>query len=66
MNMDSIIWYCTEDGTLYPNEKLARKYYKKWCKDTGTDYYEEIFTECYKPISFIEYNQWIAGVDTGH
>ena len=54
--MSEIIWYCTEDGTIYPNEVEARKAYREWCEAHYSEYDEEIFKDCYHPITFRDYN----------
>lgn len=57
--MNQMIWYCTEDGTIYPNEHEARKGYAEFCKENAEDFDEEIFTLCYQPISFADYNEQV-------
>ena len=61
--MKEKIWYCTEDFTIYPTEKDARKGYIEWLvkntKDGKKNYSEEIFRECYREISFKEFNEII-------
>ena len=61
--MKEKIWYCTEDFTIYPTEKDARKGYIEWLvkntKDGKKNYSEEIFCKCYKEISFKKFNEII-------
>lgn len=56
--MEQKIWYCTEDGTIYPDENAAREGYKIWLKEnTGEDFDEELFHDFYKETTFAEYNK---------
>lgn len=55
--MNEIIWYCLEDGLIFPNEEEARKAYKHLCDKWGEEYDEVIFSECYSPITFLNYNK---------
>jgi len=57
--MNRILWYCTEDGTIYPDKVTAREGYKKWLVENMSedDYDEDIFKNCYQPITFEEYNE---------
>lgn len=57
--MNQKIWYCTEDGYIFPNETAAREGYKLWLKENmdEDDFDEEIFRACYKEITFAEYNE---------
>lgn len=58
--MNRILWYCTEDGTIYPDEATAREGYKKWLVENVSedDYDEDIFRTCYLPITFEKYNEF--------
>lgn len=52
--MNQIIWYCTEDASIYPNEKSAREGYLAWVG--GEEYFEEeVFNKCYIPMTMEEY-----------
>lgn len=57
--MNRILWYCTEDGTIYPDETTAREGYKEWLIENASEYNydEDIFKTCYRPITFRAYNQ---------
>lgn len=54
--MDEIIWYCTDDNTIYPDEAEAKKAYYEWCEANYSEYDEKIFKDCYRPITFQNYN----------
>ena len=59
--MNEKIWYCTEDGAIFPNQSMALKGYCDWLKENSIngekDFDIEIFNECYKEITFEEYNK---------
>lgn len=55
--MNQTIWYCAEDNFIFPDEKAAREGYKKWCQNNGEYFDEEIFHDCYKEITFEEFNK---------
>ena len=45
------VWVCEESNLeIYESEEAARAAYKVFCKETGTDYDEELFQDCYKPV----------------
>ena len=54
--MEQKIWYCTEDGFIFPDENAAREGYKKWCQKYNEPFDEEIFRACYLEITFKEFN----------
>lgn len=68
--MEEIIWYCTEDGCIFPNEKEARKGLQAWYKATGgpvdEDEFEETFETYYKPVTFLQYNKDALGSKDGY
>lgn len=57
--MEQKIWYCTEDGFIFPDEASAREGYKQWLRENTCeeDFEEDTFRECYKEITFAEYNK---------
>lgn len=57
--MNQTIWYCMEDEFIFPDEASAREGYRQWLRENTNedDFDEEIFNECYKEITFEEYNK---------
>lgn len=59
--MEETIWYCTEDGCIFPNEEEARNGLRAWQKANedvvDEDEFEATFRACYKPITFLQYNK---------
>lgn len=55
--MNEMIWYCTEDLHIYPNEEQARNAFNMWCEHFDEEPNEDIFRQCYKEISFLNYNK---------
>lgn len=57
--MNQTIWYCTEDEYIFPDENAAREGYLQWLRENLNEdnFDEETFHECYKEITFEEYNR---------
>lgn len=64
--MDEVIWYCTEDYCIFPNEEEARKGYQAYCDYTGEEYSEMVFRNCYKATTFLEFNKECTENESGY
>ena len=63
--MNEIIWVCTANGAIFPNEEEARIDHKDFLENSDHDYgegrEEERFEEWYTEMTFKEYNERYAG-----